>query len=111
MAFLPDSFLYTLYTKYSREEKVSLVETQMQGEVALLKLNNPASLNAMSIDMGKELKKALEECEKTARAIVLTGEGRAFCSGAALTGGGTIGPNPTSEFDAALRSKPTTTRS
>ena len=79
---------------------MSLVTTEIVDQVAVLRLNNPQALNAMGLDMAKALHKALEEAEKNARAVVLTGEGRAFCSGAALTGGGTIGSQQTGEFDA-----------
>jgi 2-(1,2-epoxy-1,2-dihydrophenyl)acetyl-CoA isomerase len=80
---------------------MSLVKSEIVDQVAVLTLNNPQTLNAMSIDMGKALHAALEEAEKTARSIVLTGEGRAFSSGAALSGGGTLGPSAgTGEFDA-----------
>jgi 2-(1,2-epoxy-1,2-dihydrophenyl)acetyl-CoA isomerase len=79
---------------------MSIVTTEMVDHVALLRLNNPQTLNAMSLDMARALSKALEEAEKNARAIVLTGEGRAFCSGAALGGGGTVDARGTAEFDA-----------
>jgi len=80
---------------------MSLVTTEIVDQVAVLRLNNPATLNAMSIAMVEALRDAVGAAEKSARAILLTGEGRAFCSGAALTGGGTIGPGAgTGEFDA-----------
>lgn len=77
---------------------MSLVAIEKAGPVAIVRLNNPESLNAMSPDMVDELRPALEECEKSARAILLTGEGRAFCSGAALKG--SIGRGSGGEFDA-----------
>jgi 2-(1,2-epoxy-1,2-dihydrophenyl)acetyl-CoA isomerase len=59
--------------------------------VATIRFNSPGTLNAMSVAVVEEFRDTLVEAEKTARAMVLTGEGRAFCSGAALGGGGAAG--------------------
>ena len=58
-----------------------------QGAVATLTLNRPASLNSFSRQMHHELWAALDKVEanKTIRAVVLTGAGRAFCAGADLS--------------------------
>jgi 2-(1,2-epoxy-1,2-dihydrophenyl)acetyl-CoA isomerase len=58
------------------------------GAVASVRLNNPAKLNALSETMTRELIDALEGLagDPAVRAIVLTGEGRGFCSGADLGG-------------------------
>lgn len=56
-------------------------------DVAFIRFNDPATLNAMTTVMGLELVDAFGKAETTARAIVLGGVGRAFCSGANLTGG------------------------
>ena len=52
-------------------------------EIALLTLNRPDSLNAMSDELVEELHAALDQlaADDTCRAIVLTGAGRGFCSG------------------------------
>lgn len=52
--------------------------------VARIALNDPATLNAATEPMGAELLAALRRAAGEARAVVLTGEGRAFCSGANL---------------------------
>lgn len=51
--------------------------------VAVIRLNRPERLNAMSIDLCLELKAALEQTahDNDCRVVVLTGAGRAFCSG------------------------------
>jgi 2-(1,2-epoxy-1,2-dihydrophenyl)acetyl-CoA isomerase len=51
--------------------------------VALVKLNNPVSLNSLSDSLKNDLKTFLSEAknEISVRAIVLTGVGRAFCAG------------------------------
>lgn len=52
--------------------------------VARIAFNDPATLNASNEVMSSELLDALDRAASEARAIVLTGEGRAFCSGANL---------------------------
>lgn len=51
--------------------------------VSVVSLNRPERLNAMSIDLCLELKTALEQIahDNDCRIVVLTGAGRAFCSG------------------------------
>ena len=62
------------------------VQLEMREDgVAVVTLNRPAALNALTVEMGKELRSALGEArERGARAIVLTGRGRAFCAGGDL---------------------------
>jgi len=58
--------------------------------VATLTLNRPQVLNALNTAALDEVRDALDRVqdEKTARALVLTGAGRAFCSGAQLASPG-----------------------
>lgn len=57
------------------------------GKVAVLTMNHPETLNAASVGMVDGLRDALAHIEGAAefRAVVLTGEGRGFCSGANLS--------------------------
>jgi 2-(1,2-epoxy-1,2-dihydrophenyl)acetyl-CoA isomerase len=59
----------------------------MDGSVATVTLNNPERLNALSPVMTPELLQALEQLggDPSVRAIVLTGAGRGFSSGADLS--------------------------
>jgi 2-(1,2-epoxy-1,2-dihydrophenyl)acetyl-CoA isomerase len=59
------------------------VKQTRDGVVGLLTLNDPASLNAMTPDLLGGLAAAIGEMtsDPTLRALVLTGEGRGFCSG------------------------------
>jgi 2-(1,2-epoxy-1,2-dihydrophenyl)acetyl-CoA isomerase len=67
---------------------MSLVKSEFVNHTAILRFNDPGMLNAISLAMVEAMNAALDECEaKSVRAIVITGEGRAFCSGASLTGG------------------------
>lgn len=54
------------------------------GKVARISLNDPATRNAGSAQMGEELLDALNRAAAESRAVLLTGEGNAFCSGANL---------------------------
>jgi 2-(1,2-epoxy-1,2-dihydrophenyl)acetyl-CoA isomerase len=75
------------------------IKTSQEGGVALITLADPATLNAIGPDMASELLKALKHAAAgptRARAILLTGEGRGFCSGANLVAGGT--PSKASEL-------------
>lgn len=57
-------------------------------DVAVLTLNHPEVMNAASLELVDGMGKALSHIEENPgfRAIVLTGEGRGFCSGANLSG-------------------------
>ena len=53
--------------------------------VAILKLNAPEVLNALSPDMVQEMSAAITDIlQSDARCLLMTGEGRAFCAGANL---------------------------
>ena len=58
--------------------------------VLILTLNRPEVLNAMNKDMIMGLYEIFQEIEKEkdSRVIIITGEGRGFCSGADLANGG-----------------------
>ncbi|MDJ0825143.1 MAG: enoyl-CoA hydratase-related protein [Rhodobacter sp.] len=51
------------------------------GGLAVVTLNRPDVMNALNTQMRAELFHAVKEAAGTARALVLTGAGRAFCSG------------------------------
>jgi len=82
------------------------VTVEAVGGVAVLKLNDPKTMNAISPRMMVGIEKALAHIEtphNDFRALVLTGTGRGFCSGANLT---TTGPDDITQardLGAALR--------
>lgn len=66
------------------------VKVDMDGDVAILILNDPKALNAVSPDMLEGLADALEWIDTPdngVRCVIMTGEGRGFCAGANLAGG------------------------
>jgi len=62
---------------------------EQHGAVARVTLNRPDKLNALSLELVEELRRAAEAiaAQQEIRAVLLTGAGRAFCSGADLTRG------------------------
>ena len=72
---------------------------ERRGGVAQITLNRPEVLNALNEPMYRELSRAFDEiaADPSIRAVLLTGAGRAFCSGADLARprhipeGGTLG--------------------
>lgn len=63
--------------------KVSL---EREGAVAILTLNDPAKRNSLSWDLCKEMGEALDQLGD-ARALVITGAGKGFCSGGNMASG------------------------
>jgi enoyl-CoA hydratase len=57
-------------------------------EVAVVRLNRPERMNSMSFDLMVPLRRQLEALsdDNTVRVVILTGEGRGFCSGADQSG-------------------------
>jgi enoyl-CoA hydratase/carnithine racemase len=68
----------------------SLIETERDGSVLLVRLNRPDRLNAFNLDMHHELVGLYDEADadNDVRVIVVTGNGRAFCAGADLAAAG-----------------------
>lgn len=61
------------------------IQVETRGAVGVITLNRPAALNALTETVGKEFLAAVPEVRECgARAIVLTGAGRAFCAGGDL---------------------------
>jgi 2-(1,2-epoxy-1,2-dihydrophenyl)acetyl-CoA isomerase len=62
--------------------------TERDGDVLTIRFNRPDRLNALSAELVQQTMAALDEAAATGvRALVVTGQGRAFCSGADLLGG------------------------
>jgi 2-(1,2-epoxy-1,2-dihydrophenyl)acetyl-CoA isomerase len=59
------------------------LRVEMDGPVATITLDRPDALNALTIPLKRELLRALRDAERdrSIRAVVLTGAGRAFCAG------------------------------
>ena len=70
------------------------VLTRQQGAVRVVSLNRPQRLNAITIELLRDLNAALADAQAdpAVRALVLCGEGRAFCAGDDLVAQLDIGP-------------------
>jgi enoyl-CoA hydratase/carnithine racemase len=65
----------------------STVLLERDGDVALMIFNRPDKMNAMNDDMSRMIPRRTEEIleDPSIRAVVITGNGRAFCAGADLS--------------------------
>jgi enoyl-CoA hydratase len=72
---------------------LSLVSLSAEGAIARLLLDRPESRNALSIQLCDDIVSALDSVAQDARAVVIEGAGKVFCSGAdfaAVSGPGAI---------------------
>lgn len=67
-------------------ENYEAVKYSVSNQVATIALNRPEQLNALNRQLALELHQALQaaECDDQVRVIIVTGTGKAFCSGADL---------------------------
>jgi 2-(1,2-epoxy-1,2-dihydrophenyl)acetyl-CoA isomerase len=61
------------------------ITVEIRESVGILTLNAPATLNALTPLMVKEVSDAIDYLAENARAMIITGAGRGFCSGASLS--------------------------
>ncbi len=59
-----------------------------EGTIGIVRLNRPKVLNALSLELVRELVEALEELDKdhSVYVVILTGDEKAFAAGADLKG-------------------------
>ena len=74
----------------------------LENGVARIALNDPQTMNAANPDMGYELVDAFDRAADEARAVLLTGEGKAFCSGGNLAAAVEILDDPKRDFGEQL---------
>ena len=62
---------------------MSSIELKIENKVAFIALNRPEVFNSFNREMALNLQSVLDDCEENeeVRAIVLTGNGKAFCAG------------------------------
>jgi len=61
------------------------VHYSLDDRIVTIQMNRPDALNALSLQLGKDLAAAVRQsASDDARAVILTGSGRAFCSGGDL---------------------------
>jgi 2-(1,2-epoxy-1,2-dihydrophenyl)acetyl-CoA isomerase len=72
----------------------SQVEYELTRNVAVVRLNDPATLNALTPDVVSALHAAADRAGREARAMVICGAGRGFCSGWNLSAMGPASDGP-----------------
>lgn len=77
----------------------TIICTEADG-IGIVTLNRPEVMNALNSAMRTEIRAAFEALSQTARVIVLTGAGRAFCSGQDLA---SVGDLSGLDFEGVLR--------
>jgi 2-(1,2-epoxy-1,2-dihydrophenyl)acetyl-CoA isomerase len=63
------------------------IKLMIRNSVGVITLNRPDMMNALNTQMRAEITHAVKAAEKEARVLVITGAGKAFCSGQDLGGG------------------------
>src|SRR5580765_5389249 len=81
------------------------VRYELDGHIATITYNRPEALNAINLELRNDLNDAFARFrdEEDAWVAIVTGEGKAFCVGADLRGGG----NSAGEFPGTFWEKPT----
>lgn len=77
-------------TSRTENSDTAPIIVERDDEIAIFRLNRPDRLNAFTVQMGQALIDAFDEtdADDSVRAVVLTGNGRAYCAGADLGSGG-----------------------
>lgn len=79
------------------------VEYEIEDGVATISFNRPSRLNSLTPQLFADWNAALDKADDDgARAIVLTGKGRAFCAGADLQGGDRTGDGLDKDLGATI---------
>lgn len=73
----------------SNADSAADVLLEIDNHIAVIRLNRPHAMNAFTASMGDQWSEAYQRCDEDdrIRAIVVTGNGRAFCAGADMSGG------------------------
>jgi 2-(1,2-epoxy-1,2-dihydrophenyl)acetyl-CoA isomerase len=79
---------------------------EKESGIATITLNRPKQLNAVGGPMSAELQRTLEEAntDKDVRVLIVTGAGKGFCSGAEVSGLGTLADTDSSSWSLSAKS-------
>ena len=61
--------------------KYDAIRYRVENDIAVVTLNRPKVMNALTIQMRAEIENAFQRAAKEARVVVMTGKDRAFCTG------------------------------
>lgn len=84
------------------------LEISRDGPVMTIALNRPEKMNTFNVTLRREIARAAIEADldKTTRAVILTGNGRAFSAGADLSDGDGMADGKAVESDLNFEYKP-----
>lgn len=84
--------------KAAPKSKYKFIIVTKRNQICQIQLNRPEAMNALNIEMAKEITDVLIEVENDRKimAVILCGNERAFCAGADL---GRMGSKPSERFD------------
>ncbi|MFX0540519.1 enoyl-CoA hydratase-related protein [Roseovarius sp. S4756] len=68
--------------------RYSVITLEIDASIAILRLDRPEKMNALNAQMRAEVTDAVISAGKSARVLVITGNGRAFCAGQDLSDAG-----------------------
>jgi len=93
--------------EWTLEHAYETVNVHRRGGELRIELARPESMNAWGKQLGADLLAAVERAagDDAVRAVILTGAGRGFCSGADLKGGFDPGPDGKPDLGTALRER------
>lgn len=87
---------------HTKVEGHAHLTVEREGPVSVLRFADPSTRNACTADMASALRRLIKAEAQTARAIIIAGDAKAFCSGANLTGGELKGDVTKMDAGAAL---------
>jgi enoyl-CoA hydratase/carnithine racemase len=71
------------HIRYREIWGMSVVESELRGQILLIRLNRPERMNALGVELRTEMARAFTEFRESPdlEVAILTGTGRAFCAG------------------------------
>lgn len=78
------------WTNEAPMKDYATIALDIADDIAVLRLNRPDKMNALNTLMRAEIADAVSVAGRTARVLVMTGNGRAFCAGQDLSDAGTV---------------------
>ena len=61
--------------------KYETIRYRVENDIALITLNRPKVMNALTVQMRAEIENAFQRAAGEARVVVMTGKDKAFCTG------------------------------
>jgi len=90
LIIVPTAAVRRVIRRAKEERKMAVIEYEVKDKIAYITLNRPDQLNAINAELLDAIGKTMVRCsvDPDAWVAILSGKGRAFCTGADLAGGG-----------------------